>query len=212
MNPNPTVDDDLQKAIDNITNNTNNDPVFADPVAAPSSVPENDTGELAESVGPFPAPEPMSMPVPPQPAPATDEPVVSLDAAITDFSLPPEPAPMSAPESVETFQETMVAETPAVETPAVEPPVTEVPAAEPPVSASGLSIRDIKTAALHDLAPLVDKLDMSPSQKFNIYRNMFENLRDYTVIELAYQAAKTIPNERERAEALLYLVEAIDKM
>jgi hypothetical protein len=41
---------------------------------------------------------------------------------------------------------------------------------------------------------------------------MFENLRDYTVIELAYQAAKTIPEERERAEALLYLVEAIDKM
>ena len=32
--------DDLQKAIDNITNNTNDDPVFSDPVAAPSSVPE----------------------------------------------------------------------------------------------------------------------------------------------------------------------------
>jgi hypothetical protein len=41
---------------------------------------------------------------------------------------------------------------------------------------------------------------------------MFENLRDYTVIELAYQAAKNIMDERERAEALLYLVEAIDKM
>lgn len=209
MNQNPTVDNDLQKAIDDITNTTNNDPVFADPVAAPSSVPEGDTGELAESVGPFPAPapEPMPMPVPPQPvaAPTTPaEPVVSLDAAITDFSLPP----IQAPEPVEPITESVTEEPIAT----VNSPATELPTTGTTASPSGLSIREIKTAALHDLAPLVDKLDMSPSQKFNIYRNMFENLRDYTVIELAYQAAKTIPEERERAEALLYLVEAIDKM
>ena len=209
MNQNPTVDNDLQKAIDDITNTTNNDPVFADPVAAPSSVPEGDTGELAESVGPFPAPapEPMPMPVPPQPvaAPTTPaEPVVSLDAAITDFSLPP----IQAPEPVEPITESVTEEPIAT----VNSPATELPTTGTTASPSGLSIREIKTAALHDLTPLVDKLDMSPSQKFNIYRNMFENLRDYTVIELAYQAAKTIPEERERAEALLYLVEAIDKM
>ena len=37
---NQTIDNDLQKAIDDITNTTNVDPVFSDPVAAPSSVPE----------------------------------------------------------------------------------------------------------------------------------------------------------------------------
>ena len=39
MNPNPTIDNDLQKAIDDITNNTNNDPVFGYPVAAPAPMP-----------------------------------------------------------------------------------------------------------------------------------------------------------------------------
>ena len=53
----PSVDNDLQKAIDDITNTTSVDPVFSDPVAAPSSVPEGDTGELGEPVGPFPEPK-----------------------------------------------------------------------------------------------------------------------------------------------------------
>ena len=42
----PSVDNDLQKAIDDITNTTNIDPVFSDPVAAPSSVPDGATGDL----------------------------------------------------------------------------------------------------------------------------------------------------------------------
>ncbi len=187
MNQNPTVDNDLQKAIDNITNTTNNDPVFADPVAAPSSVPEGDTGELAESVGPFTAPKPMP-PVQMQPI-AQSEPTTDLNTAITDFSLPP------APEPAETA------------------PVPPMAAPEAPATPAGNhSIHEIKTAALRDLAPLVGRMNLPYSQKFNIYRDMFENLRDYTVIELAYQAAKNIEDEQERAEALLYLVEAIDNM
>ena len=53
---------------------------------------------------------------------------------------------------------------------------------------------------------------MTASQKFNIYRSVFEDLRDYTILEPAYRTAKEIPDETERAEALLYLVESIDKM
>ena len=68
MDQNQTVDNDLQKAIDDITNKTNVDPVFSDPVAAPSSVPEGDTGELDESVGPFPEPPKIDV-MPPAPAP-----------------------------------------------------------------------------------------------------------------------------------------------
>lgn len=173
MNPTPTVDNDLQKAIDDITKTTNQDPVFADPVAAPSSVPEGDTGELAESVGPFPAPEP------PAPAPMPEVPAAP--------AMPP--AEMPAPEPV--ISEANVAAAPAPE---------------------GLNMREVKAAALRDLAPLVGKMDLSASQKFNLYRDMFENLRDYTAIEPAYQAAKNIADEHERGEALLYLVESIDKM
>lgn len=170
------TNDDLQKAIDDITNTTNVDPVFSDPVAAPSSIPEGDTGELSEPVGPFPEPK---IEIPPAPAP---EPI--MPEAPTP-KLPSEPAPMPNP----TPESTSGA-----------------------VANDNLSVHQIKEAALHDLVPLLDHLEMGPSQKFNLYRNIFEQLKDYTVLERAYRAASEISDEKERAEALLFLVESIDKM
>ena len=52
MDQNQDIDSDLQKAIDDITNNNEpSEPVFDDPVAAPSTVPDNNS--VAASVGPF---------------------------------------------------------------------------------------------------------------------------------------------------------------
>ena len=169
MDQNQTVDHDLQKAIDDITNTTNTDPVFSDPVAAPSSVPEDDTGELGAPVGPFPEEKP------------------SVE------TLPPAPEPMAPLESTNI------------------PELDSLPSIEA-TDEEKLSTKEIKKAALRDLAPLVDKLDIAPSQKFNIYRDIFEDLGDYTVLEPAYKIAKELSDETERAEALLYLVESIDKM
>ena len=185
MDQNQTVDNDLQKAIDDITNTTNTDPVFSDPVAAPSSVPEGDTGELAEAIGPFPAPEP-------EPAPVAPAPTVEMVAP--------------APEPIAPIEEIAI---PSLEVPA---PAPVMPAFEPAPVAQGLDTRQVKQAALRDLIPLVDHLNMNPSQKSNFYRNIFDDLHDYTVLEPAYLAAKEIADETERAEALLYLVESIDKM
>ena len=204
MDQNQTVDNDLQKAIDDITNTTNTDPVFSDPVAAPSSVPEGDTGELGEPVGPFPEPKVEMV----APAPEPIAPFEPID--IPELNVPaPEPAtmppmPQSAPEPV--------APAPVIPEPA---PVVPGPALAPTQSmfnSSNLNTRQVKEAALRDLIPLLDRLNMTPSQKFNICRNIFEDLRDYTVLEQAYRAATEIANETERAEALLYLVESIDKM
>ena len=204
MDQNQTVDNDLQKAIDDITNTTNTDPVFSDPVAAPSSVPEGDTGELGEPVGPFPEPKVEMV----APAPEPIAPFEPID--IPELNVPtPEPAtmppmPQSAPEPV--------APAPVIPGPA---PVVPEPAPAPVQSmfnSSNLNTRQVKEAALRDLIPLLDRLNMTPSQKFNICRNIFEDLRDYTVLEQAYRAATEIANETERAEALLYLVESIDKM
>lgn len=204
MDQNQTVDNDLQKAIDDITNTTNTDPVFSDPVAAPSSIPEGDTGELGEPVGPFPEPKVEMV----APAPEPIAPFEPID--IPELNVPaPEPAtmppmPQSAPEPV--------APAPVIPEPA---PVVPGPALAPTQSmfnSSNLNTRQVKEAALRDLIPLLDRLNMTPSQKFNICRNIFEDLRDYTVLEQAYRAATEIANETERAEALLYLVESIDKM
>ena len=204
MDQNQTVDNDLQKAIDDITNTTNTDPVFSDPVAAPSSVPEGDTGELGEPVGPFPEPKVEMV----APAPEPIAPFEPID--IPELNVPaPEPAtmppmPQSAPEPV--------APAPVIPGPA---PIVPEPAPAPVqtmFNSSNLNTRQVKEAALRDLIPLLDRLNMTPSQKFNICRNIFEDLRDYTVLEQAYRAATEIANETERAEALLYLVESIDKM
>lgn len=194
-----TVDNDLQKAIDDITNTTNIDPVFSDPVAAPSSVPEGDTGELDEPVGPFP--EPKVEMVTPGP-----EPIAPLESMnIPELNIPEAPSENTAP----------------VEAPAPEPVLPPAPAPEPapimekpeiePLPQS-LNTNEVKKAALRDLVPLLDKVNMDVTQKFNIYKDIFDDLKDYTILEPAYRTAREIPDETKRAEALLYLVESIDRM
>ncbi len=192
MNQDQQVDNDLQKAIDDITNNTNEDPVFTDPVAAPSSVPEGDTGELAEPIGPFPAPKVEVVQSAEQMAPI--DPLTIPDLPMPPAEPPvPEPAPAPEPE------------------PEPEPKPEPIPTPAPEAPAP-LNMRQVKKSALRDLVPLVDHLDISPSQKFNLYRDIFEDLKDYTVLEPAYHAATEISDEQEKAEDLLYLVESIDKM
>ncbi|MBQ3436498.1 hypothetical protein IJG26_00880 [Candidatus Saccharibacteria bacterium] len=185
MEQNQSVDNDLQKAIDDITNTTSVDPVFSDPVAAPSSVPEGDTGELGEPVGPFPEPKVEMV----EPAPEPIAPLESINI--------PELNPAPAPE---------VPATPA----APEAPVVEQPIPEP--IPQSLTTGEVKKAALRDLVPLLDRINMDNSEKFKIYKDIFDDLKDYTILEPAYRAAREIPNEVERAEALLYLIQSIDKM
>ncbi len=185
MNSNPTVDNDLQKAIDDITKNTNQDPVFADPVAAPSSIPEGDTGELASPVGPFPAPEPFAAP-----APAPAEMPVDM------------PEPMPAPEA---------APAPMPETIAAPEPIAapEMMMPETPAPAPSTDMTNVKNAVLRDLAPIVGKINMDPSKKFNLYKEIREDLHDDSVIAPAYESAREIADETERADALLYIYDSL---
>lgn len=202
MDQNQTVDNDLQKAIDDITNTTNIDPVFSDPIAAPSSVPEGDTGELGEPVGPFP--EPKVEMVTPGPEPIA--PFEPIDIPELNVPVPAAPEAMPAPEPM-VAPEPVMPPAPVIPEPVAAPAPTTFTA-----PLSNLNTRQVKEAALRDLIPLLDRLNMTPTQKFNICRNIFEDLRDYTVLEQAYRAASEIVDATERAEALLYLVESIDKM
>ena len=193
-----SVDNDLQKAIDDIANNTNVDPVFSDPVAAPSSVPEGDTGELDEAVGPFPEPPKVEVP----PAPVT-EPV----APIEPITIPEIGGTESAPAETTPAESNPSEGAPAEPTPEIiKEEITTAPVE------SQLSTTEVKKAALRDLVPLLDKININKAQKFSIYKDIFEELKDYTVLEPAYRAARELDDETERANALLYLVEAIDKM
>lgn len=73
-------------------------------------------------------------------------------------------------------------------------------------------ILQVKEAALRELFPLMDKINISPVQKFRIYKDIVELTHDKSVIEPAYAVARKIPDEKSRAEALLFLVELIDNL
>ncbi len=200
---NQNVDNDLQKAIDNITNSTSIDPVFSDPIAAPSSMPEGDNGELGEPVGPFPEPKPIiASPEPITPLEPTNTPQINNFTPEQNIPTPTMPIfPNSIPEPMPTALE------PTQGTP--EPTISNHSEETP----QNLDVHEVKKAALQDLLPVLNKAgNIDALQKFQIYHDIFEELKDYTNIESAYQAAREIPDETARAEALLYLVKIIDQM
>ena len=179
MNQNTSVDNDLQKAIDDITKSTNGDPLFAEPVAAPAPV------------GPFPVATGMPGPMPPAPMPMAKPvaPAEPVSAPIEDIK----PAPIEHEEEAEEV---------------VEEKVTKAPFME----GGKMGINQVKEAALRDLAPLLSKLDVPAEQKFDIYKDVIDNYHDSSVIAPAYQAASEIKDDRDRGEALLYIIDSIDKM
>lgn len=79
----------------------------------------------------------------------------------------------------------------------------------PPVL-GGLNLDDIKVHALADLRPLVDKLTVSSEEKFDIYLLLLRSSDDNTLIEPAYNAARSIEDETKRANALLDVIKEID--
>lgn len=277
MDQNQGADNDLQKAIDNIsapTNsvpadanaNANTDPVFSDPVAAPSSVPEGDTGELGEPVGPFPMP-PAAPPADPSTTPQVGivtpgpEPIAPLDPiSIPDLGVPTDTKPTeSAPLTSDSSNPDSSADTPlgssltdstssdtasltgsinsgTTNSDSVSSDSMNSDSTKPGDSKSdstssdplehaiktgedqhaaankALNARQIKTAALRDLAPLLNHVHTDPEEKFKICCSIFEDLHDYSVLDQAYKAASEIKNEDTKAKSLLYLIESIDQM
>lgn len=63
-----------------------------------------------------------------------------------------------------------------------------------------------------DLTPILEKVSLLPETKFKIYQEIINTTRDKDVLGPAYETAKEIPGDTARAEALLYLVEVVDKL
>ena len=68
----------------------------------------------------------------------------------------------------------------------------------------------IKKNALIELRPLIDKLDLVPEEKFNIYLLLLRSTDDKTLIPSAHAVAQTISDETIRAQALLDIIKEID--
>ena len=102
----------------------------------------------------------------------------------------------------------------ATEAAPVEAPVT--PAA--PVMPAGKAVYGdpdldrVKSMALSDLRPIIESVDIEPAKKFKIYKEIIDMTEDKACIEPAYNAAKGIEDQKEKAEALLFVVDTIDKL
>ncbi len=100
-----------------------------------------------------------------------------------------------------------VAPAPVSTPPVIEPTPIAVPA---PSASVGGDLLDIKQKALQELSPLVKHLDQTPSDKFKTTMMMIQASDDQALIPAAYEAANKIANEKEKAQALLDIVNEIN--
>ena len=89
------------------------------------------------------------------------------------------------------------------------PVISPPPSDEPPTEDNNY-FNDIKKDALTELRPLVEKLDLIPEEKFDIYLLLIRNSDDKELIAPAHNAARSIVDETKRAQALLYIINEID--
>jgi hypothetical protein len=83
-----------------------------------------------------------------------------------------------------------------------------------PTTSTGVTgdLSKVKNMALSDLRPVLEQVEMPAEGKFKIYKEIIEATSDKASIEPAYAAAKAIASDKDRAEALLYIIEIIDKL
>lgn len=71
-------------------------------------------------------------------------------------------------------------------------------------------LADLKLQALSKLSPLVNHLDQSPEEKFRTLMMMIQASDDQSLVGQAYQTSLSISDEKERAQALLDIVNEIN--
>ncbi len=134
---------------------------------------------------------------------------------LTDDAAAPAAEPVVEPVSEPELTVPPVVEQPAPEPvvpdmTAVEPPVTETPVVAPsPVAGSG-DLNTVKSDAINELRPLVDKLNVPAEEKFDTYLLLLRSTDDRSLIEPAHEIAKQITDEARRAQALLDIIKEID--
>lgn len=94
-----------------------------------------------------------------------------------------------------------------VPAPVAPTPGPVVPAMTMPL-AGGLE--ELKKTALEELRPLVGKLNLPPEDKFDTLLLIIRSTDDQSLLEPAHEAAKAIPDENKRAQALLDVIKEID--
>lgn len=161
------------------------DPVMPPPLGTPEPDANYGSPQDAGTAPPLASSQPLPLPTPVDyTAPVIAE---ATQAASALPAAPYQPAPYSPVVS---------ASKPDIPTASDSPPSDE--------------LLKIKLEALHNLAPLVDKLDQTPEEKFKTTMMMLQASDNPELVKAAYAAANEITDEKARAQALLDVVNEIN--
>ena len=127
--------------------------------------------------------------------------------AVSDVT--PPVAPGEPPVAAPVADDTTATDAPAV--PDYTAPATAAPTPVSPVSIPvGGELDGVKSQAISELRPLVDKLTLPPEEKFDTYLLLIRSTDDKSLIAPAHEAAREITDEARRAQALLDIIKEID--
>lgn len=95
------------------------------------------------------------------------------------------------------------------------PPIAEPALSPPPIDTASTTLAageldTIKKAALEELRPLAGKLNLPPEEKFDTLLLIIRSTDDKELIGTAHEAAKAIPDETRRAQALLDIIKEVE--
>ena len=147
-----------------------------------------------------------------------DQELAKALAGVTDMQFEETGAsPVATPAPVDPGVSTI---NPAID-PAAEPVAQDTPLPEPAEtiqmpqpstldSSLDSGLAEVKQAAITELRPLIDKLDVEPEEKFNTYLLLIRSTDDKDLVAPAHEAAKNIVDEAKKAQALLDIIKEID--
>lgn len=129
--------------------------------------------------------------------------------AVSDVT--PPVAPGEPPIAAPVADDTTAADTTTPAIPDYATPPVPAPAPVSPVSIPvGGELDGVKSQAISELRPLVDKLTLPPEEKFDTYLLLIRSTDDKSLIAPAHEAAREITDEARRAQALLDIIKEID--
>lgn len=127
----------------------------------------------------------------------------------TDFGMPPmDGATVNPPEPAMSDLDRMTSPAPEPEEPAATPASDMAPASGMAPTGDLAAVRE---TALKELVPIIDKAGLSADRQFGIIAAVIDSTKDKAFIPKALEAARAIPDEKLRAEALLKIVGFIDR-
>ena len=122
----------------------------------------------------------------------------------------PPVAPGEPPVVAPVADDVVATDTPAVpDYTAPADPVGPAPASPTAIPVGG-ELDGVKSQAISELRPLVDKLTLPPEEKFDTYLLLIRSTDDKSLIAPAHEAAREITDEARRAQALLDIIKEID--